>query len=101
MGYQSTQSGNWGLDSFPAADFRVDYLEEARDCLRASNRLLKRYPETWHEIPAFWANLLGAIANSNVAAASENVGLGLVVKDQKRKEEIERVRTLLDEKLGK
>ena len=91
---------SFSADAVPADDFRIGYLEEARECQRASNSILKKYPEDWHSIPEFWANLLGVIANASIAAVSDNVALGLYVKDEKRREEIERVRNLLDTKLG-
>lgn len=84
----------------PADDFRIGYLEEARECQRASNSILKKYPDDWHSIPEFWANLLGVVANATIAAVSDNVALGLHLKDEKRREENQRIRNLLDEKLG-
>lgn len=93
------------LPTFPttdslARDFRVDYLEEARNCLRASNKITTKCPKDWHEQPEFWANLLGAIANANVAAVSDNVAYGLIVKQAERQLENDRIREMLDEKLG-
>lgn len=84
----------------PATDFRVDYLEEARQCLRASNKITTEYPKDWHTYPEFWANLLGAVANSNIAAASENVAYGLLTKKAEERLEVQRIREMLDEKLG-
>lgn len=84
----------------PADDMRVDYLEEARDCLRASNSILKRYPKSWQDIPAFWANLLGAIANSNIAAVNNDVAMGFHSREEERRRRGARIRDMLDEKLG-
>lgn len=89
----------WSASAVPAKDFRIDYLDEARECLRASNKIATAFPEHWHEKPEFWANLLGAVANSNVAAASENVAMGLLYKQDKRKQEKERLKKMLDEQL--
>lgn len=85
----------------PAFDFRIGYLEEARSCLRASNKITEKCPQDWHQQPEFWANLLGAVANSNVAAADEEVALGLLYQQQAKARKMTAVRAMLDEKLGK
>jgi len=80
----------FNASTVPAVDFRVDYLEEARRSLLAANQITTE----------FWANLLGAIANSNVAAVSDDVACGLLVRQEERGKKNERIRELLDQKLG-
>ena len=74
----------FNASTVPAVDFRVDYLEEARRSLLAANQITTDYPKTWNAFPEFWANLLGAIANSNVAAVSDDVACGLLVRQEER-----------------
>lgn len=81
-------------------DFRVDYLEEARECIRANHKIMTQFPKDWQECPEFWANLLGAVANSNVAAASDDVVLGLVARQEQRAREHAKIKKMLDERLG-
>ncbi|BCP41484.1 hypothetical protein MINTMi27_15770 [Mycobacterium intracellulare] len=52
------------------SDFRVDYLQEAKKCLRF------REGQDVTQLQ-FWANLLGAIANATIAAVPDSVAQAL------------------------
>ena len=81
-------------------DFRMDYLEEARECMRASNSILKRHPEDWYTIPEFWANLFGAAANGNIAAVSDDVAWGILAREDQRRDDAKKIRDSILDKLG-
>lgn len=68
--------------------------------MRASNHILKKYPDTWHQIPEFWANLFGSIANGSMACVSDYAAIGFLNSEDERRQEQQRIRKLLDEKLG-
>ena len=92
---------SFNLSTVPADDFRVDYLEQARECLRANNKLVEKHPNDWHTFPEFWANHLGAVANSNIAAAPNDVALGLHLRIEKSAKRKADFKEMLDKKLGK
>ena len=54
-------------------DFRVGYCLDARECLF-------RVKEQNVDQPEFWANLLGAIANSCMAAVPDSVVEGVLAE---------------------
>ena len=82
-------------------DFRIAYVEEARDCIRANHFLMKKHPEDWNTFPEFWANLLGAVANSNIGAVDDDLAWHLMdIWDQREKKKAD-IKAMLDKKLGK
>jgi len=57
--------------------FRLSAYREAHKCLRMVDRLDISEPE-------FWANLFGAIVNTNIACIPDSVAAALVSQDARR-----------------
>lgn len=80
-------------------DFRVAALLESQKCLTTVSRMVEK--KGWDAEPAFWANLLGAVANATIASVPNSVAAGLVAFKERESERSRAAREHVERALQK